>query len=260
MNQLAKWSNLRECQPNLNSYLNLWFFPFSLSDNPFKLRNNPISCETPQIPKLEAQRSCVWRRTTPCTLRNTSLSILAIAKTRGAHAAYPLAHNPRPRASLTRDSIAEAPQASAIPPSKGKVPSNPPQCRYETRRPPTTPGASTSRPKKSVRHPPTKKTRVSGLGVSSAPPQPQPPTIESLIPTEMTPEVIIRRPMVTQPPIEGNLDCRARPFHSELCFDMETFRQQPELRDSFYLLQRYHMEHLMTPRDFLYPRVALDFY
>ena len=66
--------------------------------------------------------------------------------------------------------------------------------------------------------------------------------------------------MVTQPPIEGNLDCRARPFHSELCLDRETFKHQPELRDSFHLLQRYHLEHLMTPRDFFYPRVALDFY
>ncbi|WKA06761.1 hypothetical protein VitviT2T_024646 [Vitis vinifera] len=76
----------------------------------------------------------------------------------------------------------------------------------------------------------------------------------------MTPEVAIRRPMVTQPPIEGNLDCRARPFHSELCFDIATFRIQPELKESFRLLQRYHMEHLLTPRDFFYPRVALDFY
>ncbi|KAL6340788.1 hypothetical protein AAG906_030896 [Vitis piasezkii] len=70
----------------------------------------------------------------------------------------------------------------------------------------------------------------------------------------------LQRPMVTQPPIKGNLDCRARPFHSELCFDRETFRLQPELRDSFHLLQRYHLEHLMTPKDFFYPRVALDFY
>ncbi|RVW36266.1 hypothetical protein CK203_103022 [Vitis vinifera] len=70
----------------------------------------------------------------------------------------------------------------------------------------------------------------------------------------MTPEVIIRRPMLTQPPIEGNLDCRARPFHSELCFDAATFRLQPQLRDSFHLLRRYHMEQLLTPRDFFYPR------
>nr|CAN76741.1 hypothetical protein VITISV_002566 [Vitis vinifera] len=53
---------------------------------------------------------------------------------------------------------------------------------------------------------------------------------------------------------------KARPFHSELCFDTATFRLQPELRDSFHLLQRYHMEHLLTPRDFFSPRVALDFY
>ncbi|RVW70402.1 hypothetical protein CK203_056697 [Vitis vinifera] len=70
----------------------------------------------------------------------------------------------------------------------------------------------------------------------------------------MTPEMIIKRPMLTQPPIEGNLDCRARPFHSELCFDVATFRLQPQLRDSFHLLRRYHMDQLLTPRDFFYPR------
>ncbi|RVW35842.1 hypothetical protein CK203_108121 [Vitis vinifera] len=32
---------------------------------------------------------------------------------------------------------------------------------------------------------------------------PQPPTTESQIPSGMTPEVVIRRPMVTQPPIEA---------------------------------------------------------
>ncbi|RVW83934.1 Gag-Pol polyprotein [Vitis vinifera] len=53
---------------------------------------------------------------------------------------------------------------------------------------------------------------------------------------------------------------RARPFHSELSFDAATFRLQPELRDFFHLLQRYHMEHLLTPKDFFYPRVAMDFY
>ena len=66
--------------------------------------------------------------------------------------------------------------------------------------------------------------------------------------------------MVTALPIEGNLDCKARPFHSKLYFDQEAMCQQLELRDSFGLLQRYHLEHLMTPREFFYPRVALDFY
>ncbi|KAL6313692.1 hypothetical protein AAG906_010110 [Vitis piasezkii] len=64
----------------------------------------------------------------------------------------------------------------------------------------------------------------------------------------------------SQPPIEGNLDCRSRPFHSELCFDLAAFRVRPELAQSFQLLRRYHMEHLLAPRDFFYTRIATDFY
>ena len=88
----------------------------------------------------------------------------------------------------------------------------------------------------------------------------QPPLSESQIPSGIAPEVLIRRLILTQPPIEGNLDCRARPFHSELCFDITTFKLRSELADSFHLLRRYRMEHLLTPRDFFYPRVAMDFY
>ena len=65
---------------------------------------------------------------------------------------------------------------------------------------------------------------------------------------------------MTMPPIKGNSDYRARPFHSKLYFDIEAMRQQLKLQDSFGLLQRYHLEHLMTPREFFYPRVAMDFY
>ena len=140
-----------------------------------------------------------------------------------------------------------------MPPSEDGTLPSPPQRRYQTKRPPTTPGASSSLLKKSISRPPAKKAKVSGPIEPSEPPQPQPPTIKSQISSRMTPEVIIRQSMVTQPPIEGNLNCRVRPFHSELCFDRETFRHQPELKDSFHLLQRYHLEHLMTPRDFFYP-------
>ena len=79
-------------------------------------------------------------------------------------------------------------------------------------------------------------------------------------PSGIAPEVIIKRLMVTAPPILGNLDCRAKPFHSELYFEIEAMRQEPDLRDSLGLLQRYHLECLMTPREFFYPRVAMDFY
>ncbi|KAL6346202.1 hypothetical protein AAG906_027949 [Vitis piasezkii] len=145
-----------------------------------------------------------------------------MAKTRRAKTPSPSAYNSTLRASHVRDSMTEPPQPPAIPLSEDGALSSPPQRRYQTRRPPTTPGVSSSRPKKSASHPPTKKARV------SAPSEPQPPTTESQIPSGMTPEVVIRRPMVTQPPIEGNLDFRARPFHSELCFDRETFKHQPE--------------------------------
>ncbi|RVW22336.1 hypothetical protein CK203_108733 [Vitis vinifera] len=102
-----------------------------------------------------------------------------MAKMRGAQTPSPSSRNTRPRASPARDSMFEAPEASTIPPSEGGVPPSPPQCRYETRRPPTTPGASNLRPKKSICRPLAKKARVSGPGESSAPPQPQPPAIES---------------------------------------------------------------------------------
>nr|CAN82522.1 hypothetical protein VITISV_016020 [Vitis vinifera] len=110
-----------------------------------------------------------------------------------------------------------------------------PQRRYAMRRPPTSPP-----PKPSVHRVPTKKSRTSSLGESSRHPQPnsRAPT-DSHIPFGIGPESIIKRPMVTVPPIEGNSDCRARSFHYELYFDIE---------------------HLMTPREFFYPRVAMDFY
>ncbi|RVW11774.1 putative mitochondrial protein [Vitis vinifera] len=115
---------------------------------------------------------------------------------------------------------------------------------------------STSEPPRPLRVPPPVQDAPMSPPKSSTEPQPSSSPIDSQIPSGMTPEVIIRRPMLTQPPIEGNLDCRARPFHSELCFDTATFRLQPELRDSFHLLQRYRMEHLLTPKDFFYPRVT----
>nr|CAN74379.1 hypothetical protein VITISV_013672 [Vitis vinifera] len=160
---------------------------------------NPTpSCEAQKfqrIPSIGRPEVVRLKRTTPRTSAypmDTSLSISAMAKMRRAQVASPSARNTRPRASPARDSMSEAPQASAIPPFEGGVQPSPPQRKYETRRPPTTPGASNSRPKKSNYRPPIKRTRVLGPGESSAPPQPQPPTTESQIPSGMTPEGIIR--------------------------------------------------------------------
>ncbi|RVW12796.1 Transposon Tf2-12 polyprotein [Vitis vinifera] len=69
-----------------------------------------------------------------------------------------------------------------------------------------------------------------------------------------------RRPILASSPIEGNSNCRARAFHGEAYFDHYVLRQQPELGDSYRLLERYHLVPFMTPPQFFYPRVALEFY
>ncbi|RVW20410.1 hypothetical protein CK203_110620 [Vitis vinifera] len=85
----------------------------------------------------------------------------------------------------------------------------------------------------SVRRVPPKRARTSGPGETSS----QAPTNSQALediqrPLGIAPEVIINRPMVTAPPIPGNLDYKVKPFHFELYFDMETMRQKPDLRDS----------------------------
>ncbi|KAL6310923.1 hypothetical protein AAG906_027986 [Vitis piasezkii] len=72
---------------------------------------------------------------------------------------------------------------------------------------------------------PTKRTKFSGPGEPSHAPQPEPPTEDSWIPVDIPPETVIRRPMIAGPPIEGNLDCRDRSFHSETYFDIEALGQ-----------------------------------
>ena len=162
---------------------------------------------------------------------------------------------------MLSDSPSQAVEAPRIPHSKGGEatrPSSPAsQCRYETRRPPTTSRVTTLRPESLVRRPPAKRAKTSSPGDSSrASEAPK----DSELPTDLSPESIIKRSMVTTPPIEGNSNCRARPFHSELHFDQEAMRQNLELRDSYDLLEMYHLKHLTTPHEFFYPRVALDFY
>eukprot|EP00261_Vitis_vinifera_P030638 XP_019071881.1 PREDICTED: uncharacterized protein LOC109121606 [Vitis vinifera] len=167
------------------------------------------------------------------------------------------------RGAPVQDSTSEPSRPRLVPLPVKSAPTSPPARRYNTRRSLTIAGASSSRGQKSGTGPPKKKAKVSEpidliksssepeseptpspppteksppptkrsprLAKKSPPPakKPQPsqtPARESQIPSDMTPEEAIRLPMVTQPPI------------------------------------RYRMEHLLTPRDFFYPRVALDFY
>ncbi|RVW38729.1 hypothetical protein CK203_077535 [Vitis vinifera] len=121
-------------------------------------------------------------------------------------------------AQVPSDSLSQATEASGIPPSEDGAAT----------------GATTSCPESSVRLPPTKKAKTSGPSESSKASE---SPADSEVPTDLSSKSIIRHSMLTAPPIEGNSDCRARPFHSELYFDQEAMRQQPELRDSYDLLQ-----------------------
>ena len=112
-----------------------------------------------------------------------------------------------------------------------------PQSRYHTRRASAMPVAPTQIPPQG---PPTKKAKTSELGESSRAPrdsQSQPPST--------------RRPRPSSP-IEGNSDFRSRAFHVKAYFDYSILRQQTELRDSYRLLERYHLVPFMTPPQFFY--------
>nr|CAN69593.1 hypothetical protein VITISV_043242 [Vitis vinifera] len=143
-----------------------------------------------------------------------------MARTRGVKSSSPSTRLRIPRDTPVQGSTSEPPRPRVVPLPVEDAPISPPPRRYNTRRSLTIASASSSRGQKSGTGPPKKKAKA-------------------FEPIDLT---------------------EARPFHSELCFDIATFRLQPELRESFRLLQRYHMEHLLTPRDFFYPRVALDFY
>ncbi|RVW19078.1 hypothetical protein CK203_087665 [Vitis vinifera] len=130
-----------------------------------------------------------------------------MARTRGAKSSSPSSRKRAPKETPIQGSMSEPPRPRVVPPPVEDALMSPPVRRYQTSSSrASTILAATYRVLDSLRH---------------------------------DFEVLISRPMVTQPPIEGNLDCRARPFHSELCFDTATFRLQPELKDTFHLLQSF---------------------
>ncbi|XP_010662487.1 anther-specific proline-rich protein APG-like [Vitis vinifera] len=207
-----------------------------------------------------------------------------MARTRGAKSSSPSNRKKTLRKEPLLDSAPEPSSSKPIPPPAKPAPPKPPARRYLTRsggRPlQKKPRVESSEPidltEQSLEQSPEQspvQTPVSSPNPSSvATPVPSPvqspvpspapqkklkksqaPLPEPQIQSEVAPEEVIRRPMLTQPPIEGNLDCRSWPFHSDLCFDIAAFQVRPELAQSFQLLRRYHMEHLLAPRDFFLP-------
>ena len=66
--------------------------------------------------------------------------------------------------------------------------------------------------------------------------------------------------MFTGDPISGNVDLRARDFHEKAFYDVLALTTDPRFRDSMRLITQYSLLPFMTPRQFYYPRVVLQFY
>ena len=61
-------------------------------------------------------------------------------------------------------------------------------------------------------------------------------------------------------PILGNTALHARDFHQESFYDVPELRADPRFRDSMRLIEDYSLLAFMTPRQYYYPWVVLQFY
>ena len=56
------------------------------------------------------------------------------------------------------------------------------------------------------------------------------------------------------------MDCHAKDFHGKVFYDIPALAADPRFRDSMRLVHKYSLLPFMTPRQFFYPRVVLEFY
>ena len=131
--------------------------------------------------------------------------------------------------------------------------------RYHMRVGPRAPSPVPQRRRRRAR--PCKKARASNSGESSTSrPEPSPSPAEGSSSPHLSPASRIRRPLFNRTPIPGNIDLRSRDFHGESFYDVPALTADPWFRDSMRLIMQYSLRPFMTPRQFYYPRVVLQFY
>ncbi|RVW73715.1 hypothetical protein CK203_054982 [Vitis vinifera] len=165
------------------------------------------------------------------TVRNTLWHTSGIS-----HSSSQFSHRAKQAQSAIGGSTSPPAQDATVPPSKGGTPS---QRRYPTRMPPTDPVSPAAKAKRPV----------SGhlrRGPSSR-------VLESH-PNYLRQSLLLR----TLRFLWGS----SRDHHQASYDRRAAYKGQPGLQRSILPLKdlRYHMEHLLTPRQFYYPRVVLDFY
>ena len=144
--------------------------------------------------------------------------------------------------------ILEEPQASELP-----------SWRYQTRMGPRAPSTVPLRRRKRAR--PSKRARTSGPGESSrSRPEPSPPLADQGSSPPLSPRTRITRPMFSCDLIPGNFNLCAREFHGEPYYDIPALTTDQRFRDSMRLIKQYSLLPFITPRQFYYPRVVLEFY
>ena len=115
--------------------------------------------------------------------------------------------------------------------------------------------------RRSRRARPSKRARTSGLGESSSSqPQSSPSLAEESSSPRLSPASRIRRPLFVGTPIPGNVGLHTRDFHGESFYDVPALTADPRFKDSMRLITQYSLLPFMTPRQFYYPRVVLQFY
>ena len=172
----------------------------------------------------------------------------------------------RPR---VRFSTPERKEQASVPPVPALVPEPVPEAipeepqgfrRYQTRMGPRAPSLVPQRRSRRAR--PSKRARTSGPGESSSSrPEPTPsPATKVTSSPQLSPASRIRRPLFVGHPILGNVRLHSRDFNGESYYDVPTLMDDHRFRDSMQLIEHYSLLPFMTPRQFYYPRVVLQFY
>ena len=133
--------------------------------------------------------------------------------------------------------------------------------RYQTRMGPRAPSLVPHRRSRWAR--PSKRARTSGPGDSSSSrPQPSPATSaeDATSSPQLSPASRIRRPLFVGHLIPGNVRLHSRDFHQESYYDVPALMADHRFRDSMRLIEHYSLLSFMTPRQYYYPRVVLQFY
>ena len=126
--------------------------------------------------------------------------------------------------------------------------------RYQTRMGPRSPSPVLQRR--------SRRARTSGPSESSSSrPEPSPSlAVEATSLPQLSPASRIRSPLFVRHSIPGNVRLHSRDFHGESYYDVPALMADPRFRDSMRLIKHYSLLPFMTPRQFYYPRVVLQFY